>query len=397
MVRKIFITTLILLLLACSYFSIVIKAETLEEQKEKVQNDKETAENRLQYVQDELSVSHLQIQELDDTIRQAETEMQELENDLEILQEKIDITTIDLNEIEEKYEINEKLLEERIVVMYETGDVTYLEVLFNSANLVDFLSNYYTIQEIVKCDTDLLKQIQEEKDKVEEYKKSLDENKKELRTKKAKAEQLAVINQNNKVKKEKAIQTLSEEELRLQEKIEEYKSEQDRIELFIRLASGEYEYTGDYTGGIMAWPVAKSGTYISSGYGMREHPIQGIIKKHTGIDIANAGYGAPVIAAADGIVTMAGSYGGYGNCVMINHGNGVFTLYGHGQTILTEVGKEVKKGDLIMEVGSTGVSTGPHLHFEVRVNGKIVDPMPYLTGEKSQIEDNDKLNQVIGE
>ena len=131
----------------------------------------------------------------------------------------------------------------------------------------------------------------------------------------------------------------------------------------------------------MAWPVAKSGTYITSDYGMREHPIQGVIKKHTGIDIGNAGFGAPVIAAADGVVTMAVYDRGYGNCVIINHGNGISTLYGHGQAILTEVGKEVKKGDLIMEVGSTGNSTGPHLHFEVRVNGSCVDPMPFLKGD----------------
>ena len=89
-------------------------------------------------------------------------------------------------------------------------------------------------------------------------------------------------------------------------------------------------------------------------------------------------FGAPVIAAADGIVSYAGELGGYGNCVVINHGSGVTTLYGHGQKILTEVGTEVKMGDLIMEVGSTGVSTGPHLHFEVRINGYNVDPKLYL-------------------
>ena len=397
MVKKIFIAIVIFVILACSYFSIKINAETLEEQKEKIQTNKEEAENRLQYVQEELSESVVEIQKLDDTIREAQNQMTILANDLSILQEKIDKTSISLEKIEAKYEKNEKLLEERMVVMYENGEVTYLEVLFNSANLVDFLSNYYTIQEIVKCDAELLKQIQEEKDKVEEYKKSLDDNKKELREKKSKAEQLSIITQNNMIKKEQAVLKLSEEELKLQKKIEEYKEEEQRIETFIQIASGEYEYTGDYTGGIMAWPIAKSGTYITSGYGMREHPIQGIIKKHTGIDIANAGFGAPIIAAADGIVTMAGYYGGYGNCVIINHGNGIMTLYGHGQTILTEVGKEVKKGDLIMEVGSTGVSTGPHLHFEVRVNGRIVDPMPYLTGQISEESKNDNLNEIISE
>ena len=128
----------------------------------------------------------------------------------------------------------------------------------------------------------------------------------------------------------------------------------------------------------MAWPVAKSGTYITSAYGTREHPVHGVTKFHTGIDIGNAGFGAPIIAAADGVVSMASYYGGYGNCVMINHGNGISTLYGHGQKILTSVGSTVKKGDLIMEVGSTGVSTGPHLHFEVRINGSHVNPMTYL-------------------
>lgn len=128
----------------------------------------------------------------------------------------------------------------------------------------------------------------------------------------------------------------------------------------------------------MLWPVAKSGTYITSPFGTREHPVQGVVKAHTGIDIGNAGYGAKVIAACDGTVTHAGTLGGYGNCVIINHGGGITTLYGHGQAILTKVGTKVKAGDIIMEVGSTGVSTGPHLHFEVRVNNIAVNPLSYV-------------------
>ena len=389
MLKKIFTIVVIVTILLCSYFS-VTDAETLGEQQQKVQEQKEEAENRLTYVQDELSSSIVKIQELDDTIRQAEADMDSLESELTQLQTRIIELTTRLDKLEYEYDRNQKLLEERIVVMYEVGEVTYLEVLFNSANIMDFLSNYYTIQEIVKSDADLLKKIQEEKDEAEASKEELDAKKLDLKTKKAKKEQLAIITQNNKRLKEEAVAQLSNEEIELQQKIEEYKAEEARIESLIRLATNEYEYAGDFTGGVMAWPVAKSGTYITSGYGSRVHPIQGIIKNHTGIDIANAGFGAPVIAAADGIVTMAGRYGGYGNCVMINHGNGISTLYGHGQAILTEVGKEVKKGELIMEVGSTGQSTGPHLHFEVRVKGVIVDPMPYLTGKVTQ----DSLNSV---
>ena len=114
------------------------------------------------------------------------------------------------------------------------------------------------------------------------------------------------------------------------------------------------------------------------------HPIQGVYKYHSGIDIGNAGYGAPVVAAADGVVTFAGVMGGYGNCVMINHGDGIVTLYGHGQEVLTTLGTQVSQGDVIMLVGSTGNSTGPHLHFEVRKNGVIQDPISYLKGEENK-------------
>lgn len=381
MKNKILAVIIIITMLACSYFTVITRAATLGEQQQEVKEQKEEAEQKLQYVQEELSASLVKIQELDDTIRGAEADINSLEKELADLQVQIDETTKKLEEIQQSYEENEELLEKRLVAMYESGEATYLDILLRSASIVEFLSNYYSIQEIIKSDTELLIQIEQEKNDVENVKKDLDEKKASLKLKKAKKEQLAVITQNNKTLKEQSVANLSQEEIELQQKIEEYKAEEARIEELIKKATNEYEYTGDYTGGVMAWPVAKSGTYITSGYGIREHPIQGVIKQHTGIDIGNAGFGAPIIAAADGIVTMAGWYGGYGNCVIINHGSGISTLYGHGQTILTEVGKEVKKGDLIMEVGSTGNSTGPHLHFEVRVNGSCVDPMPYLKGD----------------
>lgn len=379
MTKKVITIFTIIIMLACSY-SAIINATTLGEQKQEIQEQKEQTEQKLQYVQDELSNAIVKIQELDDTIKQAETEIDELEIELAKLQVRIDEVTARLNIVEKNYIENDELLQQRLVANYEAGDVTYLDMLMKSSNIVDFLSSYYAIQEIVNYDIELLEQIEKEKAEVENSRKELDEQKATLKVKKAKKEQLAVINQNNKTLKEQAVANLSVEEQALQQKIDEYKAEEARIEELIKVATNEYEYTGDYTGGVMAWPVAKNGTYITSGYGIREHPIQGIIKSHSGIDIGNAGFGAPVIAAADGIVTMAGRYGGYGNCVMINHGNGISTLYGHGQAILTEVGKQVKKGDLIMEVGSTGVSTGPHLHFEVRINGSCTNPMPFLQG-----------------
>ncbi len=369
----------IFLLILCLLFPSIAQAESLEEQKQNVQNQIEESTGELEYVQEELSQTLIQVQQLDDTIVQAEQEIANYNTQLTQLQTQVDETEANLQKIQKNYEENEKLLEERLVVLYEKGETSFLDLLLKSSSLTEFLSNYYLLEQIVEADTELLEGIEKEKTEVENTKKNLEEQKANLKILKAKREQTYVTMQNNKTIQQNYLSQLSDTEKELQQKIEEFKAEEQRIENLIQLAASQ-DYSGNYTGGVMAWPIAKSGTYITSDYGIREHPIQGVVKKHTGIDIGNAGFGAPVIAATDGIVTMASYYGGYGNCVMINHGNGISTLYGHGQKILTTVGTEVKKGDLIMEVGSTGNSTGPHLHFEVRVSGSPVDPKPYLQG-----------------
>lgn len=380
MKKKIISILIMIILLLYFYSSFIVNATSLSEQKEDVEDQEQEAQEQLEYVQDELSETLTKIQELDDNIREAQSEIDSMEEQLTDLQSKVEEKTEEYNKLQETYDENEQLLEDRLVAMYESGDTTYLDVLLNSSSLTDFISNYYLINQIVESDTDLLNSIEDEKQSVEEVKNELEEEKSNLKMLKAKKEQTYISMQNKKTIQQNYINQLSDEEKELEEQIEEFKDEEERIQNLIDLAASQ-EYQGEYTGGVMAWPVAKSGTYITSGYGVREHPIYGVIKMHTGIDIGNAGYGAPVIAAADGVVSMAGYYGGYGNCVMINHGNGISTLYGHGQKILTTVGTVVKQGDLIMEVGSTGNSTGPHLHFEVRVNGTAVDPVPYLQSQ----------------
>ena len=374
MISLISITTIV----SCFFFMPIIKAETLQEKKTENEQKQVQAEEKLEYVKSELSDALVKIQEMDDKIRESEKEIDEMEKELLDLQEEVKDISEKLDRVQNKYDENQKLMEKRMVVMYETGDITYLDLLLHSSNLVEFLSNYYIIEQIMESDNATLDAIEEEKNEIEITKSKLEEKKAELKLLRVKKEQAKIIMQNNKTIQNQQIERLSEQEANLQKQIQEYKDEQERLERMIALVSEYYVYNGEISGGVMAWPVAKSGTYITSGYGVRVHPIQGIIKGHTGIDIGNAGFGAPAIAAADGIVTLASYYGGYGNCVMINHGNGVSTLYGHGQAILTEVGKEVKRGEMIMEVGSTGVSTGPHLHFEVRVNGSPVNPLPYL-------------------
>lgn len=377
MKKTISILIALIIFLSCFYSVVLSNTDSLNEQKNQVQEEKQKAESELEYVQGEISTSLIRVQELDDSITGAENEIKNLENELEVLQKQVQTTEEELAKKQGKYDENKEMLEKRLAAMYEAGEMTYAQVLFKSTSIIEFISNYYYLQEIAKSDIELLNKIKEEKEKLELAQKQLTEQKANLKLLKAKQEQTYIAMKNNKTIQQSYIQQLSDDERQLQNKIAEYKAEEQRIQNLIDFASG-MGYDGEFTGGLMAWPVAKSGTYITSDYGIREHPVQGIIKKHTGIDIGNAGYGTPIIAAADGVVSYADDLGGYGKCVIINHGNGISTLYGHGQAIHTQVGTEVKKGDLIMEVGSTGVSTGPHLHFEVRINGTNVDPKPYL-------------------
>ena len=175
------------------------------------------------------------------------------------------------------------------------------------------------------------------------------------------------------------------------EKIDEYNTRFAEINAEI-LAIARDGIDTQYIGGELAWPVPGY-TRISSKYGMRTHPITGVYKLHTGVDIS-APLGANFIAANDGIVTKAGYNSAYGNMVIIDHGGGVSTLYAHGSEILVQVGQVVKRGESILKVGSTGYSTGPHAHFEVRLNGVVTDPMPYITnglipGTKTEQEEQD--------
>lgn len=352
---------------------------TLEEQKQEVEQKIQESNSQLEYVEGELSATHQKVQELDDLINKYEQEYNQLNNQINEIESQVQETEEKLVQIQEDYDKKDKLLKTRIVALYEQGETTYLDVLLKSNSIMDFLSNYYMLEQIIEFDNELLEELENTKAEIELEKAKQEKQQSTLQMAKINANRMKILMENNKILQENYISQLSEEEKALQQQIENYKKEQAEIESQIQAAilwSGQFEV--QYTGGIMIWPIAKSGTYITSGYGNRLHPLQGIYKYHSGIDIGNAGFGAPIVAALGGVVTYAGVISGYGNCVMINHGNGIVTLYGHGQEIIAKLGDTVQQGDLIMTVGSTGISTGPHLHFEVRVNGTAVNPLNYL-------------------
>lgn len=377
--RKILIIISILILCTTlSTGSIATDISDLDKQKKEVSEELNKKNKQLEYVNEELTTALLEIQKLDDEILQYETDLNKYETQLSKLQTSIDEAIEKIDLVQEDYQTREEILRERLVEMYKAGDVTYLEVLLSSKSLTEFISSYFLMRQLVEYDNKLIEQVEREKNDLEYTKAKLEKEQKEVKTIKAKKEQTTIILNNKKTLQKAHVNKLSEEEKKLQKEIIEYKKEVYRIQSLISQVSGEPNLQIQYTGGDMIWPVAKEGTAITSYYEQREHPITGIIHYHSGIDIGNAYFGTPVVAALDGYVSYAGWLGEYGNCVIINHGNGVSTLYGHGQAILTTLHKEVKQGELIMEVGSTGNSTGPHLHFEIRINGYTVNPLLYV-------------------
>ena len=372
---------------------------TLEEQVQQVQSQIKESSDRLEYVEGELSATLQKVQDLDDSIKQYEEEYNTLNNQVIEIENQIKESEEKIKQTEDEYNRKENLLKKRTVALYEQGDTTYLDVLLKSNSILEFLSNYYLLEQIIEFDNNLLEELEQTKSEIMLEKAKQEKQQEALQMARTNANRMKVLMENNKILQESYILQLSEEEKQLNQQIEEFKQQEADLERQIQeaiLQSGGYEV--QYTGGMMIWPIAKSGTYITSGYGNRLHPIQGVYKYHSGLDIGNAGFGAPIVAAMDGVVTYASEMGGYGNCVMINHGNGIITLYGHGQDIIAKVGDRVKQGDLIMTVGSTGNSTGPHLHFEVRVNGTTVSPLNYLQSGSSQNQsnlDNTQANNAI--
>ena len=199
---------------------------------------------------------------------------------------------------------------------------------------------------------------------MEQYKQAKDE-----------VERTQIILENTLVVKNNYVTNLTKKEKDLQEQIDQSMVEMRNIEKEIVMLTTANIGT-DYVGGVMAWPVPGY-TRITSPFGMRVHPVTGIYKLHTGTDIG-APIGANFIAANDGVVIKAGFNKAYGNMVIIDHGGGVSTLYAHGSEILVTVGQQVKKGDPVLKVGMTGYATGPHAHFEVRVNGEYVQPLNFV-------------------
>ncbi|WIV13474.1 M23 family metallopeptidase [Proteiniborus sp. MB09-C3] len=322
-----------------------------------------------------MDYTNKEIARLDKQVDQTNSELEEINKQLKDLNDKIETTKNNLKEAENNLAEKKDTLNSRLRVMYKNGTVGYLEVLLGAKNIRDFMTRIDMIKSITNHDVDMLKYIKDQRDTIEQNKVALE----------AQQSSVEIAKRNMEVKKKDLqIATRAKEDL-MKDLVKEHKSLEQAEDKFLAEAKAldekikKSQSSAEYVGGEMMWPVPGN-TIINSYFGYRIHPILKTNKFHTGIDI-KASTGTPVKAANGGTIQFAGTLGSYGKCVIIDHGGKKATLYAHNSSLLVKVGDKVKKGDTISKVGSTGMSTGPHLHFEVRINGTYVDPIPYVKGK----------------
>lgn len=368
--------------------------EKIEASQEKIKENeakKKEAKQSADTIQESVDLLQTQINAYNSKIDVLNNQISNLNKNITSTQKKIAKTQQDMAAQKEEIAMTQSLYADRLRAMYITGNISNLEVLLEADSFRDFLNRLELLTRISKHDNDIIKTLQDEIAVYEKEEASLKANEEKLEASKNEIESSKTMQQEAKAQVVTAksdldqkvnslntyINGLDENSQELNNYIAKARAQQQaymnqvNANLAVTASTGNGAYSGTFI-----WPVAGSGTYVSSGYGSRWGTF------HYGIDITGGGGTAPIVAAAAGRVTIAsntcshnygknyncGCNGGYGNYVVIDHGNGLLTYYGHMSRAIVSAGTYVQQGQQIGNMGSTGYSTGNHLHFEVRVN-----------------------------
>jgi len=356
--------------------------ETLEEELERVKNERANTQKKIEETKKAESEYTSQVNKVEETLIGALAELDSLNEKASIVKTEIDRLTIelvikkkDLSDAENTLIEKNNILSKRVSVIYKNRNQNIMELLFESDSFLKLFTNFKLMNLFAMQDLKIVKEVAAIRQETEDSKENIERLKSQERGQKKNLD--ALVGEAEKKKRE--IEAIYAEKKNLLSRTRANK--ESLIAMEKQLEAKEKEVTKKLEAlrygtapGKIAFP-AKG--ILTSGFGMRVSPITGVNRVHSGIDIG-ASSGSNVIAAASGEILQAGYMGGYGNAILIYHGGGLATLYAHLSGFAVGTGQQVKQGQIIGYVGSTGFATGPHLHFEVRVNGVPVNPYKYF-------------------
>ena len=347
----------------------------VQEELEQAQKDLADLQQKLKETTSQKKATASQLSTLNTQLAATDIQINTLEEQIELVTQSLEMRRLLIVQKEVELNTRESLLQGRVQAIYKYSSLSYFSTLFKAESLAAFLSRYTMMRKLISVDRNLIASIKEDQAFLVEEESALEEEKALLEIKRQTIEYRRAEYEARTQQRNAMMAKLEKDAVEYEKALDELEKESKALEEELKkLAESAVKGSGT-----LRWPTPGY-TRITSPFGYRIHPITNKNSMHTGIDIA-VPYGKSIYAADSGTVVYSGSYGGYGLVVIINHGNGISTLYAHNSKLLVKEGQGVAKGQSISLCGTTGLSTGPHLHFEVRLDGKPVNPLSYVSKE----------------
>lgn len=381
--KKVSLYLLSFLLISGCFFEPEIEAKSLSDlkkQQTELKKKQDEMKKALEDAKNQQKTIAQEIEELDFKVAAAQEELTRVENQLAEAELKLESAQKQLGEATAARETQFQTFSKRLRYIYENGNIGYLNIVLQSQSFGDLLTRMQYVTDIMNYDKKTLQELKNSENMIAVKTQEVKEEKERIETLASQQKEKTNGLQALMVEKQNTYNQYRQDETKYEQELAETEKASREVENLISQSSNASSSSGNfqYSGGQLQWPVPGR-SYISSGYGYRRRPIGSGTEFHTGIDIP-ASYGSNIVAAEAGRVITARYVNGYGYTVIIDHGNGLSTLYGHNSKLVVSQGQSVSKGQVIAKAGSTGNSTGNHCHFEVRLNGKHTSPMPYLGG-----------------
>lgn len=366
----------------CAVPTYSTNAATISELQQKRQNlasSTQNAKKEIENIKNKQLSAEQEMEAMDKVLNSIQAELDAAVEDLDILTAQLEAAEAELAEATEKRDEQFELLGSRMRFLQQKGSSGYLEILFEAESFSDLFLRMQYVNDIMGYDKEILDELQKTQEIIQTKTDEIAANHAEQETV-VKLQEEKVAEQQEIVDEKKALVASYQNDVKKYEQMIAANEKADR-EVLNQIAKQSSSSTVYYTGnGSLGWPVpsrSASSSSLSSGFVSRKSPITGKWESHSGYDIP-ASYGAAIVAAEAGKVTYSGWMNGYGYTIMIDHGGGLTTLYGHNSSLVVKVGQIVSRGQTIAKCGSTGWSTGNHCHFSVLKNGAYVNPEPYL-------------------